>query len=75
MIFPPSGPVTELSAREEAGVNLGKHLTDLKRRNHELDTEIQNELQQRRPNDQLVKCLKRQKLRLKDRIAALGAPQ
>ncbi len=53
-------------------MDLKEHLAALKRRHKELDLSIQVELQRPRPDEQLVKCLKRQKLRLKDRIAALS---
>ena len=74
-INPPKGPVREHPAREGARVDLDTHLTDLRRRHRELDAEIQIELRQCRPNDPLVKCLKRQKLRLMARIAASSGPQ
>ena len=50
-------------------MNFEKHVEDLIRRRRELDTEIRVQLQHSQPDIELVKCLKRQMLRLKDRIA------
>ncbi len=55
-------------------MNFEKQVEDLIRRHRELDAEIK--VIQHSPSDrELVKCLKRQKLRLKDRIATLNGPQ
>ncbi len=60
---------------DEASVKFEKQVEDLIRRHRELDAEIRVQLQHFHLNTDLVKCLKRQKLRLKDRIATLNGPQ
>ena len=71
----PDGPLgRDHIGPNEASVKFEKQVEDLIRRHRELDAEIQV-LQHSPPDRELVKCLKRQKLRLKDRIATLNGPQ
>ncbi len=56
---------------DEASVKSEKQVEDLIRRDRELDAKIRV-LQHSPPDREFVKCLKRQKLRLKERIATLN---
>ena len=60
---------------DEASVKFEKQVEDLIRRDRQLDAEIRVQLKHSQPDTELVKCLKRQKLRLKDRIATMNDPQ
>ena len=72
----PDGPfMRDRIEPDEARVKYDKQVEGLIRRDRELDTEIRVYLQRSKPDTELVKCLKRQKLRLKDRIAFLNSHQ
>ncbi len=52
-------------------VSINERIATLRLRHKELDRIIEEEQQQPWPDDPLIKNLKRQKLRIKDRIAAI----
>ena len=53
-------------------MGLPEYLVDLRERHRKLDALIQQEMRRPRPDEELVRHLKRQKLSVKDKIAALG---
>ena len=53
-------------------VSIDEQIATLRLRHRELDQIIEEEQQQPWPDDPLIKNLKRQKLRIKDKIAAIG---
>jgi hypothetical protein len=52
-------------------VSIEERITSLQQRHRELDLIIEQEQQRPWPDDPLIKNLKRQKLRIKDKIAAI----
>ncbi len=52
-------------------VSINERIATLRLRHKELDRIIEEEQQQPWPDDPLIKNLKRQKLRIKDKIAAI----
>lgn len=53
-------------------MDLQERLSALRKRHRELDIEIEEQCRRPRPDADLVRCCKRQKLRIKDKIAALS---
>jgi hypothetical protein len=57
--------------RLKISVSIKERVATLRLRHKELDQIIEEEQQRPRPDDPLIKNLKRQKLRIKDKIAGL----